>query len=133
MLGVGWVDTDKTDETHRPRLVVQVIKTHDTPELFAATPPIEPLKYFLGRAAQGMSMNIVSVDVARAYLYDEASRDIYVKRPVENQREGWSRMCGKLIQAMCGTRDAPQTWQGKCSEMVRELGCVMGKVSPCHF
>lgn len=41
-------------------------------------------------------------------------------------------MCGKLLKAMYGTRDATQNWQRNCSQTVRELGFVTGRVSPCH-
>lgn len=34
---------------------------------------------------------------------------------------------------MYGTGDAAQNWQRRCSETVRELGFVTGKVTLCHF
>lgn len=42
-------------------------------------------------------------------------------------------MCGRLRKAMYGTRDAMQTWQGKCSEIVKDIDFTIGKASPCHF
>lgn len=44
VLGVRWLDVRKADGTHRSRPVAKDIKTHNAPELFAATPPIESLK-----------------------------------------------------------------------------------------
>lgn len=42
-------------------------------------------------------------------------------------------MCGKLQKAMYSTRDAAQNGQRKCSEIVRNLGFITAKLSPCHF
>lgn len=42
-------------------------------------------------------------------------------------------MCRKIKKAMRGTHDAAQHLQWACLYTVRELGFVMGKVSPCHF
>lgn len=59
------------------------------PELFATTPPTESLKYRLRRAVQDMSLSIMYVDAARAYLYAVASPGIYAKFPAEaRQAEG---------------------------------------------
>lgn len=72
------------------------------------------------------------VDMARAYFYVEASREIYVKLPVEDMQPGDEDRCGRLRKATYGTRDAAQNWQRKCSGTVRELGFVTGQASPCH-
>lgn len=50
VLGVRCVDVKKVDGFHRSRLVAKDIKTYEAPELFAATPPIESLKYLTRRA-----------------------------------------------------------------------------------
>lgn len=73
------------------------------------------------------------IDVTRAYLYANASRDFYVKLPAEDQVPGGEHMCGKLNTAMSGTGDAVQNWQTTCTETMRELGFNTGRVSPCHF
>ena len=133
ILGVRWVDVRKADGTHRSRLVAKEIKTYNAPELFAATPPIETLKYLMRRAAQDRSLEIMHIDVTRAYFYADVSRDVYVRLPAEDQAPGEEHLCGKLVKAMYGTRDAAQNWQKKCSEVVQELGFRVGRVSPCHF
>ena len=48
------------------------------------------------------------IDVRRAHFHAKAMRLVYVKLPEEDNQEG---MCGKLIKAMYGTRDAAQTWE----------------------
>ena len=49
-----------------------------------------------------------SIDIKRAYVHAMAKRDIYVRLPAEDHQEG---MCGKLIKAMYGTRDAASSWE----------------------
>ena len=49
-----WVDINKGDEVkpkYRSRIVAKEIKTNSRPDLFAATPPIEHIKYLIPRAA----------------------------------------------------------------------------------
>ena len=46
-ISVRWIDVNKGDTSapnYRSRLVAREYKTHDRPELFAATPPTEGLK-----------------------------------------------------------------------------------------
>lgn len=60
------------------------------------------------------------VDVTRAFLYADASREIFMKLPVEDQEDGEEQMCGRLPRAMYGSRDAAQNWQRKCVDTVKE-------------
>ena len=49
-----WVDISKGDELHptnRSRIVAKEIKIDSRPELVAATPPLEFLKYLISRCA----------------------------------------------------------------------------------
>lgn len=90
------------------RLAAKEIKTYIAPALFAATPPIESLKYLLRRAAQESSMCTMQVDIMKAYFDKEASCDVYVRLPMEDQLDGHEHMCGNLMEAMHGMRDAAQ-------------------------
>lgn len=83
VLGVRWVDVKKAGRKCRSRLKAKDIKTCGAP-VFAATPPIESLKYLLGRATQDTANYIMHVEVTRADLYDAGSRDMYVKLPAAN-------------------------------------------------
>lgn len=44
VLGVVWVDAEKADGANRSRLIAKELETYTSPELCAATSPIEPLK-----------------------------------------------------------------------------------------
>lgn len=123
----------KVNGTHWSRLVANDIKTYSAPEPFAATPPMDALKYPLRRFAQDLSKSTIHVDMTQANCYAKARRDIYVRLPVEDQQEGREDMCGQLSRGMYGTRDVAQDWQSKCSEPVREIGFDIGKASPCHY
>ena len=51
-INLRWVDFNKGDELHpkyRSRIVAKEIKTDNRPELFAATPPLEFIKYLISR------------------------------------------------------------------------------------
>ena len=40
-------------------------------------------------------------------------------------------MCGKLVMAMYGTRDAPQNWEYEYTDFMKGCGFVQGKSTPC--
>ena len=42
-------------------------------------------------------------------------------------------MCGELIQAMYGTRDAAQNWEQEYCQFMTGIGFRRGKASPCVF
>ena len=49
-ISVRWIDINKGDATspnYRPRLVAREINTYKRSDLFAATPPLESLKYII--------------------------------------------------------------------------------------
>jgi len=50
--------------------------------------------------------------------------------PAEDNEEG---MCGKLVKAMYGTRDAAQNWEMAYTEFLMDIGFVASKVNPCVF
>lgn len=87
----------------------------------------------LRRAAQDRSLDIIRTDVTQAYFYADACRDVYVKLPAEDQAAGEEHLCGKLNKAMYGSRDATQNWQNRCSEVAKEMGFSVRRVSRCHF
>lgn len=94
-LGARCVDIKTTDGTHRSRLVAIEIEAYTAVGLLLPTQPIESLKYMLRQAAQDSSMSIMHIDVKRAYLYTEASRDMYIKYPMEEPLGREGDMCGK--------------------------------------
>ena len=72
------------------------------------------------------------VDVSRAYFYAKALRDLYLQLPSEDRLPGEEDLCGKLVRAMYGARDAAQAWQKEYTQTLEELGFCRGKASPCH-
>ena len=68
---------------------------------FAATPPIEALRVILVIAAAGCSegqapRKFLHIDVSRAHWYPTATRDVYVRLPLEDPRGGDASVRGKL-------------------------------------
>ena len=70
------------------------------------------------------------IDVKRAFFHAEARREVYVDLPEEDGTPG---MCGKLVKAMYGTRDAPQNWEFEYVGFLDSIGFQPGKTSPCVF
>jgi hypothetical protein len=55
---------------------------------------------------------------------------VFVKLPEEDHEEG---MCGRLVKAMYGTRDAAQNWEYEYVDFMKGAGFVQGKANPCMF
>ena len=94
-ISTKWVDTNKgTDEepNYRSRLVGREIEMDDRPDLFAATPPLESLRYILSLCASTQGTRkphrVLSVDVKRAYFYAPARRSIFIELPAEDRLPG---------------------------------------------
>ena len=85
-----WVDVNKGDDTrpnHRSRIVAKEIKTNSRPDLFAATPPIEHIKYLISRVASSQRRRkptrLMVQDIKKAYFFAPATRRIYVELPTD--------------------------------------------------
>ena len=111
-LGGRWVDVNKGDARApvvRCRYVAKDFANGKNDEFFAATPPLEALRFLLAHVA----------------------RPIYVDLPPELARPGW---CARLKRCLYGTRDAPKRWEAYVAEVMRSLGFRRGKASPyCFF
>ena len=142
-IGTRWVDVNKGDSVqpeYRSRLVAQDINTTRREDLFAATPPLEAKKMLMsmavtegigfraGSKSKGMKLDVV--DVRRAYFHAKSRREVYVVLPDEDWEEG---KCGRLLKAMCGTRDAAQNWEYAYVEALEAMGLERGKATPCAF
>ena len=66
----------------------------------------------------------------RAYFYALAKRTVYVALPEEDESPG---MCGRLVKAMYGTRDAAVNWEDKYRSHLESIGFTSGRSSPCVF
>ena len=135
-----WVDTNKgsdAEPNYRSRLVGREIKTDERPDLFAATPPLESLRYVLSLCASSQHgpnpHRILTVDVKRAYFYAPARRPIYIELPVEDRLPGEEDLVAQLNLSLYGTRDAAQNWTKEYTRALQAAGFVAGKASPCNF
>ena len=108
-IGTRWVDINKGDNVHpefRSRVVGQEIKVDRRDDLFAATPPLEAMKFLLSLAVtEGIGYvkggkksgkKLDFIDIRRACYHALARREVYVKLPPGDQEEG---MCGLLVAA----------------------------------
>ena len=138
VIAVRWVDINKGDDKrpdYRSRLVAKEINTHKRLDLFAATPPLESLRYLTSACArqgeQGRGdIRMMFNDVKRAYFFAPATREVYVELPGEDASEG---MVGRLNLSMYGTRDAAQNWARQYTQTLLDMGFRQGVASPCHF
>ena len=111
IIKLRWIDTNKMDAANpliRSRLVAKEYNDHEDPSLFAATPPIEALRYLLSKAARtgGAEKSVMLNDVSRAFFNARVTREVYVQLPAENIEEGEQGMVEGLNLCLYGTRDA---------------------------
>ena len=135
-IGTRWVDINKGDEAapeYRSRLVAQELNQEKRDDIFAATPPLEVLRLMLSILASTRpkkKWKLDSIDIRRAYFHAQAKRTIYVKLPKEDGQDG---MCGKLVKAMYGTRDAASDWEQAYTDFMVENKFEVGCITPCLF
>ena len=133
-----WVDVNKGDcskPNYRSRIVAKEIKTHNRPDLFAATPPIENIKYLISRVASsqrgGRPTVLMVQDIKKAYFFAPATRRVFIELPPEESEPG---RVGLLQKSLYGTRDAALNWTtAYTSALVDRMGFVQGKATPCAF
>ena len=134
VVGTRWVNSNKGDREHpeiRCRLVAQEVKTYETDEYYAATPPTEALKLVVSMAADDSRRQVTLVDISRAYFNAKIGRKVYVELPLE---AGYGKdFVGELNKCMYGTRDAAQGWEATYSEALKEIGFKRGRAHPCVF
>ena len=134
VVGTRWVSCNKGDAEHpeiRCRLVCQEVKTYQSEEFFAATPPLETLRMVLSMAADDPRMQVTLVDISRAYFNAFITREVFVELPPE---AGYGKnVIGKLVKCMYGTRDAAQGWEGAYRTALETMGFKRGRASPCVF
>ena len=135
--GTKWLDINKGDADqpeYRARLVGREFKLDKRLDLFAATPPLEFLRYLISRCASsqldGRCTRIMVQNVKKAYFYADATRAIYVDLPHERAQPG---MCAKFNKLLYDTRDAALNWSRAYSAALAKLGFAKGRSSPCLF
>ena len=115
-----WVDVNKGDdqvEVYRSRYVAMELKHQFggamRDGLVAAMPPLEGMRLLLSHVAsrQGRKTphKLMFIDISKAYLHAEVLSDsIYVELPGEMNMPD---MCGRLLRALSGTRQAARAWE----------------------
>ncbi len=92
---------------------------------FAATHPIEANKVLFaavvyeGASKKRMGMQTRRCRRSKAHFHAEARNVVYVDLPKEDAEEG---KCGRLKQAMYGTRDAAQSWEYAYTNFMTSVG-----------
>ena len=139
-IGTRWVDTNKGDKANpkiRSRLVAQELNRFKCPELFAATPPLEFIRYIISRCASSQwsprPTRIMINDVKKAYFNAPATRRVFVALPPEDRLPGEEDMCALLLKSLYGTRDAAFNWTEAYTNALIDIGFAKGESSPCSF
>ena len=136
-----WIDTSKGDsetENYRSRFVAKDFKWREVREdTFAATPPLEALRYLLSSAMTATKRQTRTrrkmrfLDASRAHFHSPALRKIFINLPAEDSEPG---MCGRLNKMLYGTRDASVAWEMFFTKiLVADMGFTQGLFSPCLF
>ena len=113
-IGVRWIDINKGDEArpnYRSRLVVQEIRRDPHAEYFAATPPLESLRFLLSLQRRGgfaTKMKVSFIDIKRTHWTAKVQRLIYVRLPPEEAQPGKR---ARLNKSMYGCKDRAQNWE----------------------
>ena len=124
-----WLDTNKGDDINpnfRSRLVGREIKKDTRLDLFAATPPLETLKFLASLCARGQKrknpFRMAVIDIKRAYFYAPAKRPVFIEIPAEDREKGDEDCVGQLALSLYGTRDAAQNWNEEYTNTLNSWG-----------
>ena len=134
-----WIDTNKGDQAHpdyRSRLVAMEFNDGQDPSLFAATPPLEAMRFLVHLAAtkrKGENHCLMTIDVKRAYFNAQATSDVFISIPKEDQQPGDEHRVGKLRRCLYGTRDADFNWGETVAAQLRSCGYIRGVAIPSVY
>ena len=121
-----WVDVNKGDDDSpnvRRRIVAKDFNVDKRPDVFAAAPLLEYLRYLVSRCTSSQlepnKTKLMVQDVKKAYFYAPATRDVYVELPPERAQPG---MSAKPHKSAYGTRDAALNWTQAYSDVLHGMG-----------
>ena len=86
--------------------------------------------YGYDRQGNLQELKLDLIGVRRAFIHAPCHREVYVDLPAEDAEPG---MCGKLVMAMYGTRDAPQNCEFEYTDFMIGARFTQGKSTPCLF
>ena len=138
IIKLRWIDVNKMDAQNpliRSRIVAKEFNDSIDPNLFAATPPIEALRYLVSNAAtMGHGKRYIMInDVSRAFFNAKVTREVYVQLPPEDILPGEKDMVGRLNLCLYGTRDAAMQWQERVAEHLTSIGFVRSVAFPSLY
>ena len=73
------------------------------------------------------------MDIRKAFLYAQVENETYIEIPEEDKKPEDGDVVGKLLKALYGTREAPQSWQHHISKFLIDLGFQAGVGNPCLY
>ena len=122
IISTRWIDINKGDDAnpvYRSRLVGKEFNDGQMDGLFAATPPLEALRFLVNEVATvrsnaEMGTEVIMVnDAARAFFEAPAMRSVCIEIPKEDLTEADKRHdnVGHLYMRLHGTRGAAMNWQ----------------------
>ena len=133
-IGSRWIDINKGDEkspAYRSRLVIQQVRHSGIEAIFAATPPLESIRFFLSLQRSGnKGWKVMFIDIRRAHWTAKILRLVYVRLPSD---VCGADFCGRLNKAMYGCRDAAQCWEAEITDLFTSVGFAPGIGSPVLF
>ena len=138
IIKLRWIDCNKMDAANpmiRSRLVAKEYNDHVDPNLFAATPPIEALRFLMSKAAtigQG-DQAVMLNDVSRAFFNAKVTREVYIQLPAEDVGPGEKDLVGRLNLCLYGTRDAAMNWQECVADHLTSIGFKRGQAFPSLY
>lgn len=141
IIGTRWVEVNKGDADVpdcRSRFVGREFNIGRDDNLYAATPPLEALRWVLSfagtwpRGSRRMRRSVMINDVRRAYFYAKIQRDVYIEVPREDRRAG-PDVLGNLRLCLYGTRDSAKGWQEELDQQLENIVCARGVGHPSVF
>lgn len=129
-----WIDINKGDEkspAYRSPLVIQEVRHSGTEAIFAATPPLESIRFLLSLQRSGnKGWKVMFIDIRRAHWTAKILRLVYVRLPSD---VCGADFCGRLNKAMYGWRDAAQCCEAETTDFFTSVGFAPGIGSPVSF
>ena len=133
-IGSRWININKGDEqrpNYRSRLVIQEIRHSGIEAIFAATPPLESIRFLLSlQHSSTEKLKVMFIDIRRAHWTAAIQRKVYVRLPKDVCD---AALCGRLNKAMYGCRDAAQCWEMEITDFFTSCGFTPGVGSPVLF
>ena len=135
---------DDISVSYRSRLVGEEFADKRVGGLFAATPPLEALRFLVHEAAtleecgtggvwsQEEKVTMIN-DFAGAFFEAKAIRKICVELPEERAEFLGGRNVALLNRSLNGTRDAAMNWQEEVAKEMYQWGFSRGHYNPCLY